>query len=138
MGVEVCAKAYHGDIPDLWLKRAILPFPKKGDLGSASNYRGITLLAVGAKFCNRMLHDRLRPHTDPKLRNGQNGFRNGRSTVAERLALRRLVERITSKNLPASITFVDFRKTFDSTYRGKLMELLGAYSVAVQNVDKST
>ena len=27
----------------MWLKGAILPFPKKGDVGSASNYRGTTL-----------------------------------------------------------------------------------------------
>ena len=80
--LEVCNKAYHGDIPDMWLKGAILPFPRKGDLGSTSNYRGITLLAVGAKIYNRMLLDRLRPHTDPKLRNNQNGVRKGRYTVA--------------------------------------------------------
>ena len=76
-------KTYHRNIPDMWLKGAILPFPKKGDLGSASNYRGITMMAVGAKLYNRMLLDRLRPHTDPKLRNNQNGFRKGWSTVAQ-------------------------------------------------------
>ena len=41
----------HGDITYMWLKGAILPFPKKGDLDSASDYRGITLMAVGAKIC---------------------------------------------------------------------------------------
>ena len=43
--LEVCNRAYHRDIPDMWLKGAIVPFPKKGDLGSASNYSGITLMA---------------------------------------------------------------------------------------------
>ena len=38
--LKVCNRAYHGNIPDVWLKGAILPFPKKGDLGSASNHRG--------------------------------------------------------------------------------------------------
>ena len=47
-----------------------MPFPKKGDLGSASNYRGITLIAVRrgtgggggevGKIYNKILH------TDPK------------------------------------------------------------------------
>ena len=46
----MCNRAYHGDIPDMWLKGVIVPFPKKGDLGSASNYRGITLMAVGANI----------------------------------------------------------------------------------------
>ena len=48
----MCNRANHGDIPDIWLKGAtcILPFPKKGDVGSASNYRGIILMAVGANI----------------------------------------------------------------------------------------
>ena len=81
--LDVCNRAYHGDIPDMWQKGAVLSFPKKGDLGSTSNYRGITLMAVGAKVYNRIPLDRLRPHIDPKLRNNQNGFRKGRSTVVQ-------------------------------------------------------
>ena len=117
----------HGDIPNMWLNGSILPFPKKGDLGSASNYRGVTLTSVGAKMYNRMLLDRLRPHTDQKQRNYQNGFRKGRSTVVQILTLRRLVEGIKSKHLPAIITFVDIRTGFDSIHRGKFMEILKAY-----------
>ena len=106
--LEVCNRAYHTDIPGMWLKGAILPFPMKGDLDNASNYRGIILMAVGAKIYNTMLLDRHGPHIDPKLRKNQNGFRKGRSTVAQILTLRRLVEGIKSKNLPAITTFVDF------------------------------
>ena len=74
-------------------------------------------MAVEAKIYNRMLLDRLRPHIDPKLRNNQNGFRKGRSTVARILILRRLVDGIKSKNLPAIITSVDFsvRRLIQST-----------------------
>ena len=116
----------HRDIPDMWLKGASLPFPKKGDVGSASNYRSITLMTVGAKLYNRMLLDRLRPHIDPKQRNNQNLFRKGRFTVALMLTLPRLVEGIKSKILPAIFTFVDFRKAFYSIHMGKLMEMLRA------------
>ena len=83
----------------MWLKGVILSFPKKGDLGSASNYRGIILMAVGTKIYNRMLLDRVRHHTDPKLRNDQNDFRKSRSTVARILTLQRLLDGITSENL---------------------------------------
>ena len=70
--LEVSNKAYHGDIPGTWLNVA--------NLGSVSNYRDITLMAVGAKIYNTMLLDKLRPHIDAKLRNNQNGSRKGRCT----------------------------------------------------------
>ena len=35
---------------DRWMKGCILPFPKKGDLGLAKNYRGITLTSIAVKI----------------------------------------------------------------------------------------
>ena len=35
---------YNQNPTDRWMKGCILPFPKKGDLGLANNYRGITLI----------------------------------------------------------------------------------------------
>ena len=82
-----------------------------------------------------MLLDRLRPHIDQNLRNNQNGFRKGRSTVAHIFTLRGLVEKIKLKTLPAIITFVDYRTAFDSIHREKLMETLRACGVPVEIVD---
>ena len=39
---------------DRWRKGCILPFPKKGDLGIAKNYRGITLTSIAAKIYNAL------------------------------------------------------------------------------------
>ena len=99
----------HGDVPHIWLQGGILPFPKKGDLGVPSNYRGITLSPTAAKIYNRMILYRIRPHLDPILRINQNGFRPGRSTTGQILTIRRLIEGIKSKNLPSVLTFVDFK-----------------------------
>ena len=45
-----------------------------------------------------------------------------------------LIEGIKEYNLPAVLTFVDFKKAFDSIHRGKLMEILIAYGVPEKTV----
>ena len=105
---EICNKTFHGDVPGIWLQGGILPIPKKGDLGITSNYCRITVSPAGAKVYNRMILNRIHPHLDPKQRINQNGFRPGRSTVVQILTLRRILEGVKYKNLPAVLTFVDF------------------------------
>ena len=41
------------------MKICILPFSKKGDLGLAKNYRGITLPSTAAKIYNALLRNRI-------------------------------------------------------------------------------
>ena len=127
--LEICNKTFHGDFPGIWLRGGILPFSKKGDLGITSNYRGITLSPAGAKMYNRMILNRIRPHLDPKLCINQNGFRPGRSPIAQILTLHCMLECVKSKNLPAVLTSIDFQKAFNSIHRGRLMEILKTYGV---------
>ena len=47
-----CNAVYNQNTIDRWLKGCILPFPKKGDLGLAKNYLGITLTSIAAKIYN--------------------------------------------------------------------------------------
>ena len=53
------------------MKGCILPFPKKGDLGLAKNYRGITLTPIAAKIYNALLRNRIEPKIDNILRKNQ-------------------------------------------------------------------
>ena len=76
-----------------------------------------------------MILNRIRPAIDPNLRPNQNGFRSGRTTTGQILALRRLIEGIKAKKLPAVITFIDFSKAFDSINREKMFKILKAYGV---------
>ena len=34
-----------------------------------------------------------------------------------------------SRNLPAVLTFIDFKKAFDSVHRGKMLKILAAYGI---------
>ena len=91
-----CNAVYNQNPIDRWRKGCILPFPKKGGLGLAKNYRGITLTSIAAKIYNALL----RNHTEPKidiLSKNQNGFRRNRSTISQILTISRILEGIRAK-----------------------------------------
>ena len=116
------------------MKGCILPFPKKGDLGLAKNYRGITLTSIAAKIYNALLRNRIEPKIDNILRKNQNGFRRNRSTTSQILTIRRILEGVRAKNLQATLIFVDFTKAFDSIHRGKMEQILLAYGIPKETV----
>ena len=109
---------------DWWTKWCILPFPKKGDLGLAKNYRGIIPTSIAAKIYITLLRNRIEPKVENILRKNQNGFRRNRFTTPLILTLRRILEGVGAKHLDATIFFVDFTKTFDSIHRGKMEQIL--------------
>ena len=115
--------------PSSWLCSQIIPFPKKGDLSLPTNYRGISLMPIAAKIYNKLLLNRLIPFVDPLLRDNQNGFRSGRSTISQILSLRRLIEESELCKLDLSLVFVDFSKAFDSVDRTKIFEILDLYGI---------
>ncbi|CAK6977732.1 uncharacterized protein LOC114950604 [Scomber scombrus] len=116
-------------LPDVWSLSNIIPVPKSGDLSKPDNYRGISLTCITAKIYNRMILNRIRSATDPHLRESQNGFRKGRSTTAQILALRRMIEEVKKDNLTAVLCFIDFKNAFDSIHRGTMVKILKAYGV---------
>ena len=64
-------------------KAVLVAVSKKGELGLASNYQGISLTCTAAKVCIKLLLRRIRHHVDPLLWKNQNDFCPGRSTVAQ-------------------------------------------------------
>ena len=106
-----------------------MPVPKSGDLSKPDNYRGISLTCIIAKVYNRMILNRVRQAIDPLLRKNQNGFREGRTTTSQILALRRMIEEVKKNNLTAVLCFIDFKKAFDSIHRGMMLKILKAYNI---------
>ena len=115
------------------MKRCILPFPKKGDLGLA-NYRGITLTSIAAKIYNALQRKRIEPKIENIFRKNQNGFRRNRSTMSQILTIRRILEGERAKNQPTIILFVDFTKAFVSIHRGKMEQILLANGLPKETV----
>ena len=129
-----CNAVYNQNPIDRWMKGCILPFPKKGDIGLAKNYRGITLTSIAAKIYNALLRNRIEPKINNILRKNQNGFRRDRSTTSQILTIRRILEGVRAKNLQATLLFVDFTKAFDSIQRGKMEQILQAYGIPKETV----
>ena len=120
-------------LTDRW-RGCILPFLKKGDLGLAKNYRGITLTSIAAKIYNAQLRNSIESKIDNIFRKNQNGFRRNRSTTSQNLNIRRILEGIRAKTLEATILFVDFTKAFDFIHRGKMEQILLAYGQPKETV----
>ena len=103
-----CNEVYKGNVIQPWTEGCILPFPKKGDLSKTSNHRGITLTSIAAKIYNALLLNRIQPEMEKILRRNQNGFRKGRSTIGQILTVRRIIEGVKARLIPATLLFIDF------------------------------
>ena len=132
--LQQCNAVYSQNRIERWTKGCILPFPKKGNLGLAKNYRGITLTSIAAKIYNALLRNRIEPKIDNILRKNQNGFRRNRSTTSQILTIHRILEGVRAKNLQATLLFVDFTKALDSIHRGKMEQILLAYGLPKETV----
>ena len=110
--LRYCNAVYNQNIIDRWIKSCILPFSKKGDLGIAKAYRGITLTSIAVKIYRVLLLNLIEHEIEKVFRKNQNGFRRNRNMTSQIMTTRRLLESVRAKNLKATLLFVDFSKTF--------------------------
>ena len=79
----------------------------------------------------------IEPKIDYILGKDQNGFRRNKSMTSQILTIGRILEGVHSKNLQATILFVDFTKAFDSINREKMEQILFAYGLPKQKKKKT-
>ena len=95
-----------GSVPRDWCNAVLIPIPKKGDLTSCDNWRGISLLDIVGKVVARVLQDRLQKIAEDELPESQCGFRKGRGCTDMIFVVRQLVEKFwehTSKAFSLSL-----------------------------------
>lgn len=109
-------------IPEEWKSALIHPLHKKGDKTDPNNYRGISLLPVTYKILSKALLNRLEPQIDPQIGEYQGGFRKGRSCSEQIWCLKTILT--TRKTGNTTVTFVDFKKAYDSIDRETLFNTL--------------
>ena len=102
-------------VPEEWKKAIIVPiFKNKGSKLECGNYRGISLISVPSKVFMRVLLNRMKPKIEEGLREEQDGFRGGRSTVDQIFSLRQILENRWEFALPVYCAFIDLEKAYDS------------------------
>ena len=132
----ICNLSFNNNItPIEWKKNIIIPIPKKGDRCNINNYRGITLMSIVAKIYNKMILNRIYDKLNPLLRINQAGFRKNMSTIDQIHIIRRIIEGAKEKNLPLIITFIDFKKAFDSIDRNIIFKILRFYGIPIKIVN---
>lgn len=114
-------------IPQDWKCAMIHPLHKKGDKTDPNNYRGISLLPITYKILSKALLYRLEKQVDHQIGEYQAGFRRGRSCAEQIWNLRTILRMRNTRN--TVITFVDFKKAYDSIDRQTLFNTLKEYGV---------
>ena len=62
------------------------------------------------------------------MRENQNGFLEGKTTVAQILTLSTILEEVKKNNQTAVLCFIDIKQAFDSIHRGTTMKIVPIYS----------
>nr|KAG5713351.1 hypothetical protein BaRGS_024899 [Batillaria attramentaria] len=114
-------------VPEDWKKGYLVKLPKKGDLSSCNNWRGIMLLSIPGKVLTRIILERLKTALDKTLRDEQAGFRKDRSCTDHIATMRIIIEQSLEWQTPLYTVFVDFHKAFDSVDRDVIWRLMHHY-----------
>ena len=114
-------------VPEDWKKGHMVKLPKRGDMSSCNNWRGIMLLSIPGKVLTRIILERRKTALDKKLRDEQAGFRQNRSCTDHIATMRIIIEQSLEWQSPLYSVFVDFQKAFDSIDRETIWKLMQHY-----------
>ena len=90
---------------------------------------GVTMGLKRVVSYNKILMNRIRDEVNPILRKNQAIFRPGRSCAQQIHILRRVLEGFRDYQLPLVVTFIDFKKAFDSINRKVMFAILRHYGI---------
>ena len=86
-------------------------------------------MAIAVKCFNSVILTRIYDEISPRLRPFQPGFRRGKSCTEQIHIIRRILEQYHQENIPTAMTFMDFKKTFDSINRETMWKIRRKYGI---------
>ena len=98
-------------VPDEWRKSIIVKLPKKGILTDCNNWRNICLLSIPGRILSTVLVKRLRSAVVVTQKEGQAGFRTGRSCTERIFTLRNIIDQCIEFQKPIVIKLINFKKS---------------------------
>jgi len=102
-------------IPKIWRKAKVIAIEKPGkDPSLATNYRPISLLSVCYKLLEHLALQRISPTVEGLISPDQAGFRKGRSTCDQVVALTTYIENGFQQNLKTGAVFLDLTAAYDT------------------------
>ena len=107
------------------------PVFKKGEAGSVSNYRPISLTCVPSKILERILANKILQYLTEQniLHPAQHGFVKGRSTCSNLLESLNDWTVCSQSGQQCTIVYIDFGKAFDTVSHKKLFSRLHSYGI---------
>ena len=79
--------------------------------------------------------DRIYETLDEKMREGQSGFRRGRSYADQIFVLRNIIEQSVEWRKEVVVNFIDFKKAFDSLHRPSMWNTLRSYGLPIKIIN---
>ena len=118
-----------GKIPQLFKEALIFVIYKKVSRLDCGNYRPISLLSHVYKLFVNIIATRTKADLYASFPETQAAYQPGRGTIEQILALEQIIEKSIEFNNPVHITFIDFKKAFDSVKLSSLWMLLDKTSI---------
>src|SRR6218665_677031 len=109
-------------VPREWRQAKVIAISKPGkDPQLASSYRPISLLSVCFKTLERVMLNRIRPTLEEEIVVEQAGFRQGRCTGDQVLALTTFIENGFQTKMKTGVVFLDLTAAFDTVWHTGLL-----------------
>jgi len=109
-------------MPKAWRRAKVVAIPKPvKDPQLPSSYRPISLLSVCFKLLERVVLQRISCRADQLLSSKQTGFRRGRSTCDQVVALTTYIENGFQSNLKTGAVFLDLTAAYDTVWHTGLL-----------------